>query len=793
MGTTLGKKEGVKSSVRTKKVVAVKRVSKKTVERKPAEAKTKTTPKVAAKKATIRTKKPTEAKVTTAPEVVFVPGAASLRLLEKVHLYTIWYERHVPGVMTGVAKVSGYAFIFLGAVFAVFSYIDAKNIISTPAALVCSESLCTDVPDEDMPFTAPKISFINSIPGSLSSDTDFKISALNTIDPTITLTAIETGSTILLESPERVNETEYRFLIPAGRLTPASYQIEATAEHDGATYTFTGPTFVVGEKQLSEAVVSEVTTAVMDEAASSTEVVGDEVISASSSDSVIEESIVSEEELDTEQKTTSTTTEDKQEQPEVVSVTGELSPISIALHKQGASSYLKILTGDFTPTKVDVYSQLFATGQPLHLGQATLVQGEWVFNISALNLLQASHYLYASFVLNGKTYKSEAVTYEPATESYSSLTTETDLNVLVQKIELALLASSVSNENRRRYFDYFATQPEMLFAESDELQFANKDLLTAIDVAMRADTDSLQPLLLQYAAAVQAESEFLISLSNKALTEHYTKLASVISITIAEPAAVPAIHTVLALRYQVLKDRIRESEEQIKQDTNNLTAKDSDQDGVSDFDEVANFGTNSLLADTDSDGVVDSIELIRGGDLTAPDQVVTPGLNKNIEELTYDAVVEINSVSAQAMTTKDGDPEEYFVAVEGRSIPNSYVYLLSYSTGVVEVVKTGATGLFSYTIEREFEIGDHEITAVLTDVAGEIVASSKPYRFARTNNALVAAAAMSTTVENSGQSTEDNVLLNLLVAAVGVITFGFILLLLSNTLRNRRPQKTQLA
>src|SRR3989344_4582252 len=99
MGTTLGKKEGVKSSVRTKK--------------------------------------PTEAKVTTAPEVVFVPGAASLRLLEKVHLYTIWYERHVPGVMTGVAKVSGYPFIFLGAVFAVFSYIDAKNIISTPAALVC--------------------------------------------------------------------------------------------------------------------------------------------------------------------------------------------------------------------------------------------------------------------------------------------------------------------------------------------------------------------------------------------------------------------------------------------------------------------------------------------------------------------------------------------------------------------------------------------------------------------------------------------------------------------------------
>src|SRR3989344_5771225 len=167
--------------------------------------------------------------------------------------------------------------------------------------------------------------------------------------------------------------------------------------------------------------------------------------------------------------------------------------------------------------------------------------------------------------------------------------------------------------------------------KGNEYNFAKKTYPTPLVVAKKADTDSLQPLLLQYAAAVQAESEFLISLSNKALTEHYTKLASVISITIAEPAAVPAIHTVLALRYQVLKDRIRESEEQIKQDTNNLTAKDSDQDGVSAFDEVANFGTNSLLADTDSDGVGDSIELIRGGDPLVHDQVVTPGLNKNIE------------------------------------------------------------------------------------------------------------------------------------------------------------------
>jgi hypothetical protein len=99
--------------------------------------------------------------------------------------------------------------------------------------------------------------------------------------------------------------------------------------------------------------------------------------------------------------------------------------------------------------------------------------------------------------------------------------------------------------------------------------------------------------------------------------------------------------------------------------------------------------------------------------------------------------------------------------------------------------------MFSYTIERDFAIGQHEVAVVLTDTLGEIVASSKPHSFARTGNAFVAAAAMSTAAGQGSQPSEDDVLLHLLVAAVGVITFGFILLLLSNTLRNRRPTKAQ--
>lgn len=788
MGTTLGKKEEVKKSVRTKKVAPVKRVPKKETAKKSVTPKAKSAAKTVTKKQVSRVKKtPKPTPESSSPsEVVFVPGAASLRLLEKVQLYSLWYERHVPATMSAVAKVGGYAFIILGTVFAVYSFIDVKNIIPTPAALVCTEEVCTDIPDTELAATAPKISFINSIPTALSSDTDFKIVALNTDTPIITLTAVETGNTVVLEPAERINETEYRFMLPAGRLTPASYTIEASAEKEGSTYTFVGPTFIIVSKEpLVAPVVEEVKEPVVLGAATTSEPVAAEAVEEMVATSTEEVEETTDESTDEE-----VIVDEEETVNESVTQGGALSTIAIALHTDTQAEYLKITTGEFAPNRVEVYSQTPGSTQPLYLGQATLVHGEWVFSVSALQLPYTNHNLYASFVVAGKTYQSEAVLYVPQVSQTTSPDTEADLAVLVQKIELALLASNVNNENRRSYLNYFASLPEVLFVEEDERQFAETPLLEVINTAMLADAAALEPLLLQYAAAVQAENDFFIALASSALTDHYTKLASTIAGTIAEPGAVPAIHTVLALRYQVLKDKVRESEEQIKQDTNNLTSKDGDQDGISDFDEVANFGTNPLYADTDKDGVLDSVELVRNSDPLVANQTIVPILNKNIEEVTFDAVVEINFVGPQILTTQEDETGEHFVRIEGRSVPNSYVYLLSYTTGVVGVIKTSSTGTFSYTIERDFGIGEHEIAAVLTDVSGGIVASSKPHRFARTENAFVAAAAMSRVEGQGSQPTENNVLLHLLVAAVGVITFGFILLLLSNTLRTRRPQKT---
>jgi len=789
MGTTLEKKGEVKTSVRTKKVAAVKRVIKKPAPKKPAEAKAKPAAKAVRKRTTARTRKQVSELVEN-PDVVFVPSTASLRLLEKVQLYSIWYERTFPGAMSTVAKVGGYAFILLGTVFAVSSYIDTKNVVSNPAALVCTETSCVNIPDEELPSTVPKITFINSIPSTLTSDTDFKITATNTESPIIHLTALETGSVITLTPTEKIGETEYRFLIPGGRLAAGSYVAKAEAQHDRSTYTFVGPTFLIVSKELPTVVPAEVTSAALFQADSVSEVLIEELETEAETSTADEVSaVLADEELVVESVTEEEATVD--ESLKYITTSSALSPILISLHEESSSTYLKIKTADFTPSRVDVYSQIHGSGQPLYLGKATLVQSEWVFSVSALSLPLTTHYLYASFTVAGKTYQSEAVLHTPIKTTTTNPNTEADLAILVQKIELALLASSVNNENRRRYFDYFAAQPETLFVESEELQFADKRLLTIIDSAMRSDSESLQPLLLRFAAAIQAESDFNVALSSAALTAHYTKLASTIASTIGDSAAVPAIHTVLALRYQVLKDKIRETEEQIRQETNHLTSRDSDQDGISDFDEVANFGTNPLLADTDIDGVIDTVEISRGSDPLVADAKKVPHLNRNIEEVTFDEVVEINFVGPQVTAMQDAASDEFYIRVEGRSVPGSHVYLLSYSTGVVGVVRTGSSGMFSYTIERDFAVGQHELAAVLVDTEGVIVASSKPHRFARTTNSFIAAAAMGATETQGTQSAEDTIVLNVLVAAIGVITFGFVLLLLSNTLRNRRSPKQQ--
>jgi hypothetical protein len=415
------------------------------------------------------------------------------------------------------------------------------------------------------------------------------------------------------------------------------------------------------------------------------------------------------------------------------------------------------------------------------LGLATPVQGEWILSLSALDLPQYQHQLFASFVVHGKTYQTEAAVFSPTTDTGASLTTESELLLLVQKIELALATSDVKNDTRHQYFSHISSTTPTFFDTAHEVTFADESLLQEADAQMQLSRESIDRLLSYYAAAVQGGQKYLLNFVDTKLVSTYKQIANSSDVS----QSTTALETLYALRFQALKDRVRDMEQQVGDETSNLAARDMDNDGFSDFDEIANYGTDPAKADTDKDGVLDSVEIISSFDPLVSDIHGITSLKQNIDERTFDDVVRIRG--AEAITQKNNSGDKTFVVVSGTSIPNSYVTILSYTLGTVGVIRTNSAGEFSYTLEKDLTEGEYEVVALLADNNGEVVAASKVFQFTKTKHSLVAAAASQETTAISPGTSHDN-LPTVVTASVAVAAFGFLLLLLSKSLENRRRE-----
>lgn len=777
MGTTLKKKEEVKKPVRASRKVAPKTPLKRaTVEKE----KTVDTAKEVKKK-TPKKDSPTRAK-TVSPdnETVFVPSTASLRLLEKMQLYTLWYQKQLPEYMATAARVGGYAFITVGALLSSYAYVFDKGFFTDQsAALVCSQNVCIDVADSALPAAAPTISFLNSIPARVESDIDFTVSLSNTNHADVSLKALATGETISLTPIEQKSEHEQTFLIPIKNLKPGMYTVHAKTTDETKTYIFTGPTFIRPESELDVVVENTV---------SPSETLVAETLEATTTESVAvaaaDEDLASSTEILPEpepEPLPEIETEVVEEEATVPS-----APINITLLRERGSAYVRVETGTFTPESVEVYSTPTDSVTPLFLGQATFAQGEWILSLEALELPAVEYLIYASFVMSDKAYQTEGVLYRPsgpaANESFSSA----DVNILVQKIELALLASEITNENRVAYYTYLTNQAQDPFGVIGEDTFADATVSAALDTVLDDYAPTLNALLLRYAVAVQGGQNYLISRAEKLLEDDYKQLASVVAAELADKTMVPTIHTALAQRYHILKDAIKNAEEQIKQDTNNLTSRDSDGDGISDFDEVALFNANPASADTDRDSVLDGVEIITGTPVLEPAVLLQKNSFSVIEDITYDEVVKLSGVSPLSFTALQGASEATYMVVEGTAVPYGYVYVNSPSVGVTGIIRANSAGAFTYTVEKDITNGKHEVRAVLLSATGEVIASSRPYLFEKTDTKFLTAAAINSVNDITPESSEKSITLYVLVAAVGVVTFGFILLMLGATLRNRK-------
>ncbi len=98
-----------------------------------------------------------------------------------------------------------------------------------------------------------------------------------------------------------------------------------------------------------------------------------------------------------------------------------------------------------------------------------------------------------------------------------------------------------------------------------------------------------------------------------------------------------------------------------------LQAKDTDEDGLSDYDELYRLKTSPYLQDSDSDGVKDADEVNRGGDPNCPEgksctglvTTVTPGQG----ELTPEFLRQALRDAGVAQSVLDGLPDDQLIGI----------------------------------------------------------------------------------------------------------------------------------
>lgn len=235
-------------------------------------------------------------------------------------------------------------------------------------------------------------------------------------------------------------------------------------------------------------------------------------------------------------------------------------------------------------------------------------------------------------------------------------------------------------------------------------------------------------------------------------------------------------------------------EEVFRHRKNILAVSDSDQDGVTDYDEIVIYETDPFNAKTVPSDLTDGEKILQGIDPTS----------ETIEEISYEdpreedtAVIE-EYVVTQIVVTETRVIEDREVATKvafrGRALPNSFVTIYIFSTPIIITVKTNEEGVWTYELDQELSDGSHELYVATVNNSGKIIAKSDPIPFVKEAAAAELGTSLSLPLilaqdENVGFFRNNFVLLTFVIAVLGIlVTF----VLVGSSLRGRQEQ-TELA
>ncbi len=266
--------------------------------------------------------------------------------------------------------------------------------------------------------------------------------------------------------------------------------------------------------------------------------------------------------------------------------------------------------------------------------------------------------------------------------------------------------------------------------------------------------------------------------------------------SVAENELVQMIDNQLTTLFERIEKDTEKTETIIKERVGEVIAKDSDNDGITDYDEVNLYDTDPSIADSDQDGFADGAEILSGFDPknSAPEVIVAYESPKEAGVVRED-ILTVETVASFEQTaeevTYDGVKSE--AVITGKGLPNSFVTLHIFSTPIVVTVKTEADGSWSYIFDKELEDGEHEVFVSMTDNAGKIVAKSAPFSFVKTAEAFspvdTGGAALMETSEIAAPSFFGQHMV-LIVLSLAVVAIGLILMLLGFHMESKKKRPT---
>jgi len=161
-----------------------------------------------------------------------------------------------------------------------------------------------------------------------------------------------------------------------------------------------------------------------------------------------------------------------------------------------------------------------------------------------------------------------------------------------------------------------------------------------------------------------------------------------------------------------------------------LIYKDTNQDGVSDYDSIHIYKIDpekpSPTSVYQGKNISASEKILLGFD---PTQTELVKIETEQPEQSTAPVVEAYKVKAITLSDKKE------VVIRGQALPNSFITLYIYSTPIMVTVKTNDKGEWQYVLDKELEDGNHTVYAATVNNTGNIVAKSSGFVFVKTAEA----------------------------------------------------------